>query len=858
MVDYLRRGTLVAKLILSAPLSGWATPLCDVPDPAFAERMVGDGAAIDPVDSLLVAPCDGEVVLLADACHAVTIRADNGADILMHVGIDTVGLNGAGFCAYVEQGQRVRRGDALLGLDLDRLVYGAKSLVTPVVVTNADGFAVVVSARNRLVQAGDAFIEIEPLQAELDQEAATSVETPAATEKLVVRLEHGIHARPAARLVGISKKHAARVSVSAHGRDADSRSATALMALGVRYGDEIELRGFGSGASDAVRAIAAEIAAGSELLFPSKATKPRQAVTSPGTQTGAPVPGGPIRGIVASRGVAVGVAHHFEQTRFDIAEGGGDVERETAELDFAIGKAREKLQQVLSRGQNDVLDAHLAFLDDPALLQVAEAAIDCGKSAGRAWQLAIAGARQSLMAVGDSRLAERTADLRDIESQVLEVLTRSKDPAGFDIVENAIILATELLPSQLARLDREKVAGICSAEGGATSHVALLAASMGIPAIVGIGEEIMRIANGAQLILDADEGVLHVEPDAAKIATVRRRIERRRRHEGTWLRDAAADCYTADGYRIPVFANLSSEAEAVDAVKLGAEGCGLLRTEFLFLNRATPPTEQEQAEEYNRIARALGERPLVIRTLDAGGDKPVAYMPLPHEENPLLGLRGLRSGLLFPQLLRGQLTAILQVTPASQCRILLPMVTDVQDILRVKDILDEIAKERPPGSRPLLGAMIETPASVVLADSIAREVDFLSVGSNDLAQYTLAMDRGHPELAKRFDFFHPAIFRQIASVCAFAGVSHRPVSVCGALASEPLAAPVLIGLGVRGLSVVPHAIPELKAVIRQSRLEEYEGLARSVLSEDSATAARKIATEFRRGTDGRVDGRGQP
>jgi phosphocarrier protein FPr/phosphocarrier protein len=843
----------VAKLILSAPLSGWATPLYDVPDPAFAERMVGDGAAIDPVDSLLVAPCDGEVVLLADACHAVTIRADNGADILMHVGIDTVGLNGAGFCAYVEQGQRVRRGDALLGLDLDRLVYGAKSLVTPVVVTNGEGFAVVVAARNRLVQAGDAFIEIEPLQPRLEQEAATSVETPAAMEKLVVRLEHGIHARPAARLVSISKKHAARVSVSAHGRDADSRSATALMALGVRCGDEIELRGFGAGASDAVRAISAEFAAGSER-FSSKDTNPRQVVTNPETRTGTPEPGSSIRGIVASRGIAVGVAQHLQQARFDIAEEGGDVDRETAELTYAIGEARKQLQQVLLRGENDVLDAHLAFLDDPVLWQVAEAAIVCGKSAGRAWQLAIAGARESLLSVGDSRLAERTADLRDVESQVLEVLTRSEDPASFDVTEDAIILATELLPLQLAKVDPGKIAGICSSGGGATSHVALLAASMGIPAIVGAGEEIMRIANGARLILDADEGVLHVDPDAGKIATVRRRIEKRRGQKRAWLRDAAADCYTADGCRIPVFANLSSEAEAVDAVKLGAEGCGLLRTEFLFLNRATAPTEQEQAEEYSKIARALGGRPLVIRTLDAGGDKPVAYMPLPREENPLLGLRGLRSGLLFPQLLRGQLTAILQVTPPSHCRILLPMVTDAAEVRRVKGILDEIEQERSPGSRPLLGAMIETPASVVLADSIAREVDFLSIGSNDLAQYTLAMDRNHPELAKRFDFFHPAIFRQIASVCVFASASHRPVSVCGALASEPLAAPVLIGLGVRGLSVVPDVIPELKSLIRQRRLGEYEELARSVLSKDSAASARAIAVEFRKETDGR----GQP
>jgi phosphocarrier protein FPr/phosphocarrier protein len=840
---------VLAKLILSAPLSGWATPLDDVPDPAFAERMVGDGAAIDPVDSLLVAPCDGEVVVLADACHAVTIRADNGVEILMHVGIDTVGLKGEGFRVCVNQGQRVCRGDVLLGLDLDRLVYGAKSLVTPVVVTNGEGFAVVASARNRLVRAGDAFIEIEPRQAGLGQEAARPVETPDATEKLVVRLEHGIHARPAARLVGISKKFAARVSVSAHGRNADTRSATGLMALGVRCGDEIELRGFGPGAAAALRAIAAEIAAGSEL--PSLKDTPRQAVTTPEARTGTPEPGSSIRGIVASRGIAVGVAQHVQQMRFDIAEQGGDVDQETAELAYAIGEARNQLKQLLLHAENDILDAHLAFLDDPALLQAAEAAIERGKSAGRAWQMAIAGARESLTSVGDSRLAERTADLRDVEAQVLEGLARSGNLANCDVVQDAIVLATELLPSQLAKLDLGKVAGICSAEGGATSHVALLAASMGIPAIVGASEEIMNIANGTRLILDADEGTLHVEPDAERIATVNTHIEKRRRQSSAWRRDAAADCYTADGCRIQVFANLSSEAEAADAVKLGAEGCGLLRTEFLFLNRATAPTEQEQAGEYNRIAKALEGRPLVIRTLDAGGDKPVPYMPLPREENPLLGLRGLRSSLLFPQLLRAQLTAILQVEPPSQCRILLPMVTDAGEVRRVRDILDEIEKEQSPGSRPQLGAMIETPASVVLADSIAGEVDFLSIGSNDLAQYTLAMDRSHPELAKRFDFFHPAVFRQIASVCVSAMADHRPVSVCGALASEPLAAPILIGLGVRGLSVVPNVIPELKSLVRQRHLEEYQELARSVLGEGCAASVRTIAVEFRKQTDQR-------
>ena len=249
------------------------------------------------------------------------------------------------------------------------------------------------------------------------------------------------------------------------------------------------------------------------------------------------------------------------------------------------------------------------------------------------------------MATGDSRLTERTADLRDVEEQVIETLLPSAAAERFDTADSAIILAEELLPSQLARLDLGKVAGICSAEGGATSHVALLAASMNIPAVVGAGPSIMDIADGTPLILDANQGVLYLNPSSERLLSATKRVEERAVQSAAWLHDAAEDCYTADGCRIEVFANLVSEAEALEAVKYGAEGCGLLRTEFMFLGRSTAPREEEQTAEYQQIANALGSRPLVIRTLDAGGDKPIPYLPLPREENPLLGLRGLRSGL---------------------------------------------------------------------------------------------------------------------------------------------------------------------------------------------------------------------
>jgi phosphoenolpyruvate-protein kinase (PTS system EI component) len=291
-----------------------------------------------------------------------------------------------------------------------------------------------------------------------------------------------------------------------------------------------------------------------------------------------------------------------------------------------------------------------------------------------------------------------------------------------------------------------------------------------------------------------------------------------------------------------VFANLASIAEAQVAVTHGAEGCGLLRTEFLFLERESPPSEDEQLQQYQGIARALEGRPLVIRTLDIGGDKPIPYLPLPAEENPALGLRGVRTSLWRPDLLRVQLRAILRVQP-DQCRVLLPMVTDPGEIRAVRRMLDEVRRELGIAAPVQVGAMIETPSSAVIAGRIVREVDFLSVGTNDLTQYTLAMDRGHAELAHRIDGLHPAVLSLIAMTVAAANEHDKLVGVCGGLASEPAAVPILIGLGVRELSVVPTLVPQLKSLIRTLTVESCRALAQRALAMDTAEAVRALANE---------------
>jgi phosphoenolpyruvate-protein phosphotransferase len=450
----------------------------------------------------------------------------------------------------------------------------------------------------------------------------------------------------------------------------------------------------------------------------------------------------------------------------------------------------------------------------------------------------------TLRALGDPRMSERIDDLLDLESQVLLTLNGEAPIVVRNLPERAILIAEDLKPSQLVSLDATRLSGICLAAGGPTSHVAILAAAMGIPALVALGPSILDVTEGSWLILDAEQGNLATAPDQTALAAAEQTLTARQQRKQAERAAAHADCRTADGVRIEVFANLGSLAEAQVAVAHGAEGCGLLRTEFLFLEREAPPDEEEQLVQYQGIATALAGRPLVIRTLDIGGDKPIPYLPMPAEANPALGLRGVRTSLWRPDLLRVQLRAILQVQPVGQCRVLLPMITDTAEIRAVRRMIDEVRRELRYGGSIAVGAMIETPAAALLAERVANEVEFLSIGTNDLTQYTLAMDRGHSELAHRIDGLHPAVLRLIATTVASAEKHSRFVAVCGGLASEPAAVPVLLGLGVHELSVVPTLVPQLKSLIRTLTLDACRSLAQRAVALDTAEAVRALVNDF--------------
>ncbi|HEX8757776.1 MAG TPA: phosphoenolpyruvate--protein phosphotransferase [Steroidobacteraceae bacterium] len=862
------------RLILLAPLSGWSTPLDEVPDPVFAARMLGGGLAVDPTGSTLHAPCDGEIIALAASSHAVTLRSDAGAEILMHIGIDTVGLAGQGFDAHVSMGQKVVAGQRLITFDLDLIARRAKSLVTPILVMEGCGFTLVRSFENCEIAVGDVLMEIAS-----SGEAAkgSNRETPDSgnqgsqihkgeVRRLRVALEHGIHARPAARIVGALKTLAGEVSLVSQDGIANARSTVALMKLGVRKGDEVEVRAAGRDAHVAVSVVAAFLAGTHEDGGGSGEVRRASAAPNAGqppvqisvesaappalvqaTKTRAAVSaraGAALQGVIASRGVAVGQAVRLAAREIEVTRLGAGAAHETLRLDRARAEVRSRLAAARTSAAGaarEIVEAHLELLDDPELTDGALALVADGASAAYAWRQAIRAGVEGLRTLGDPRMAERVDDLLDLERQVLLALNGDTGASVAKLPPEAILLAEELLPSQLVALDAGRLAGICLAGGGPTSHVAILAGAMGIPALVALGPALRDISDGMPLLLDADAGMLHVDPGADCLAAARRQLELRAARLTAEREAAREDCHTADGRRIEVFANIGSLAEAQAAARNGAEGCGLLRTEFLFLERETAPSEAEQHAEYQRLAEALAGKPLTIRTLDIGGDKPIAYLPMPAEENPALGLRGVRTSLWRPDLLRQQLRAILGVQPYGQCRVLLPMITDVAEIRSVRAMIEEARGQIGRREQIEVGVMIETPASALMAESIAGEADFFSIGTNDLTQYTLAMDRGHPELAARLDALHPAVLRLIARTAESAQARKRRIAVCGGLASEPVAAPILIGLGVHELSAVPSVIPPLKALIRGLTMKDCIRIARQALQQDSAEAVRKLA-----------------
>jgi phosphocarrier protein FPr len=842
-------------IVLLAPLTGPVVPLAQVPDPVFSGGMFGDGIGIDPLEGRLVAPCDGTVTHLARTGHALTLATAEGAEILLHIGIDTVELNGKGFAPMVEQGAHVRAGDVLIEFDQDQVALNAPSLVSVIAIANSDAFEIVERAQGGVLKAGETPLLM--LRAR-DGAAADASRQLSATKVMEearrqVTLVHagGLHARPAARAREAARGFDARVEVRYEGRKAAIESVIGLLGLGAGEGASVELLGVGPQAQAAVDAIAHELtreAHGEVEEKPARQSSPApQTVPRAAGEALAP---NTLAGVCAAPGIAVGKLVRWDDADIDPPEqASGTSAAESRLLDKAIATVDTDLDTTVrdasqrgAHGEAGIFAVHRVLLEDPTLLDAARDLISLGKSAGFAWRETIRAQIGILSNVEDALLAERAADLRDIDKRVLRALGYT-NAAARTLPEEAVLAAEEFTPSDLSSLDRSRVTALVMARGGATSHAAILARQAGIPALVAVGDALHAIPPGTQVVVNASTGRLEFAPTELDVEQARRERSRLADVREANRRTSQQAAVTSDGRAIEVAANIATLDDAKAAVDNGADAVGLLRTELLFIHRAAAPTTDEHRQSYQGIVDALSGRTAIIRTLDVGADKEVDYLTLPPEPNPALGLRGIRLAQVRPDLLDDQLRGLLAVQPLGAVRILLPMVTDVGELIRIRKRIDELASEAGRTEPIEVGVMIEVPSAALLADQLAQHADFLSIGTNDLTQYTLAMDRCQADLAAQADGLHPAVLRLIAAAVQGADRYGKWVGVCGALAGDPLAMPLLIGLGVTELSVDPVSVPGIKARVRNLDYQLCRQRAQDALALESAQAVRAASRE---------------
>lgn len=546
---------------------------------------------------------------------------------------------------------------------------------------------------------------------------------------------------------------------------------------------------------------------------------------------------GRLRGAGGAAGLALGPAYHWQRVSIPTDPPNEPPEAALARFHAAQHTAANRLRALAERQraaglrEADLFDAQALLVEDETLTDGVTALLLDGQPLIPAIQTVVRQMEEALAALDDDYLRERAADIAAVGVELLRALSGDHMPPP--IPPGAIVIADDLTPAETVDLPHH-VAGFATAGGGPTSHTIILARSRGVPAVVGLGEAILHIPADTTLLLDGDAALVMVDPDEAALQAAQERmaaIQETRRRQAA-LRDLPGRL--RDGRPIALWANIGRPAEARLARDNGAEGIGLFRTEFLFLDRSAPPDEDEQFAAYRAVITELPDRPIVIRTLDVGGDKPLPYLPLPPEANPFLGVRGVRLSMQRPDLFQVQLRALLRAAFYGDIWIMLPMVTTLADLAWGREQMREAAAALAAAgiehrADPPLGMMIETPAAAVLADQFARHAAFFSIGSNDLAQYTLAVDRGHPTLATQYRTDDPAVWRMIELAARAAQQAGIPIGICGELVGEPDAAVALAGLGLNELSMAPARIPVVKERLAQTSWAEAQAAANQMV-----------------------------
>ncbi|MGY0215776.1 phosphoenolpyruvate--protein phosphotransferase [Endozoicomonadaceae bacterium StTr2] len=830
-----------------APISGVIFPITDVPDPVFADKMLGDGIAIDPVTNTLTAPFSGQVIQLHQSHHALTLRHESGLELLMHIGLDTVMLKGEGFDPQVKQGDQVTAGQPLIRFDADHVAQNAISLLTIMVITSQHEGLALTPGKGLVTASKDTALTVDFADADNTQPEVVAEPTGITiTGDIIIPNPAGLHARPAAVLASVARGFNSSVTLSLDGKSSKATSITGLLGLGTQLGSKVTVTAQGDDAEKALDAVLEAIEAGlgeNVSAVTVQAEESTEEAPLIGQHNTDPMV---LVGVKAAGGLAIGEVFKVDNRRPDIPEQGEGSDAEITRLNDALMSARKELeilkQDLTEQGhdsQVDIFDAHLGLLEDPEVTDKTMEQVVRGKSAAFGWHQSIAEQVAALKALDNPLLAGRAIDLEDVGNRVLKHILGVGDKDR-QLPDNCILVTDDIAPSDIITLDRSKVVGVVTREGGSTSHAAIIARSMDLPYVVGMGEQLDRMTTKDQIVLNANKARVRLNPSDELIAAIQQQQLDANEKKAADLAVAHQPATTTDGHNIEVVANIGSAKDARESLELGGEGVGLLRSEFLYMDRATAPSEDEQTEVYSEIVKVLGpERPIIIRTLDVGGDKPLQYLPLPAEENPFLGERGIRVGINRPSILRTQVRAILKASQHGRVRIMLPMVACLNEFRAVKELVAE-EQQKLGINQVELGIMIEVPAAALMARQFAKEVDFFSVGTNDLTQYTLAMDRGHPKMASRADALNPAVLSLISLTAEAAHAEGKWVGVCGGLASDTAAVGILVGLGVDELSVSVPSIPEVKARVRELNLTDCKTLAQKALAMDGADDVREL------------------
>lgn len=564
-----------------------------------------------------------------------------------------------------------------------------------------------------------------------------------------------------------------------------------------------------------------------------------------------------LSGIPASAGLATGPVYlirtesvRAERTATD------DPAVELQRLDDALARSaleiealRRRTLEKVGAEEAQVFEAHALMLTDPALVDGARALIETERVSA-AWAFQSAGDEMAdmLATLDDEYLRERAADVRDVAGRVVRILLGRPAASLMGMQEPSIVVAHDLTPSETAQMDYDMILGFATDIGGPTSHTVIMARTLGIPAVVGLGNITERAHHGDRCILDGSAGVVTLSPDVGALDEAARRqaAQEERKERLAALLDLPA--VTLDGRSVELAANIGRPAEAAQALKFGARGVGLFRTEFLYMDRPTLPTEEEQYQAYRAALEAMAPHPVIIRTLDIGGDKQLEALPLPDEANPFLGLRALRLCLERKDLFKTQLRAQLRAAAHGKLRIMYPMVQSLQELQAANALLDEaraeLTAEGAAVGTPEVGIMVEIPAAAVIADILAPHVDFFSIGTNDLIQYTLAVDRMNERVSHLYQPFHPAVLRLIRQVAQAAHGAGKWCGMCGEMAGDPVAAPLLLGLGLDEWSMSAPSLPAVKEIMRAVSSAECGDLAHDLLQLSDPAEIRAGAAVF--------------